>query len=61
MQAEIQQYPTDPGLTRYHVRADGIVMASVLAESKSPRLLAAVLERAVEGIVREGRPWMVGS
>lgn len=60
MQVEIQRIPgTSPGFTCYHVRADGITMARVGAETKSPELLAQVLEAAVEGIMREGRPWML--
>jgi hypothetical protein len=60
MQVEIERMPpATTGFTRYHVRADGVVMASVEAETKSPDLLAEILERAVEGIIREGRPWMI--
>jgi hypothetical protein len=60
MQVEIERMPpATPGFTCYHVRADGITMARVGAETKSPGLLAQVLEAAVEGIMREGRPWMI--
>jgi hypothetical protein len=51
--------PVSPGFDRYHVRADGIAPIRVEHDGESPELLAQILEAAVEGIMREGRPWML--
>jgi hypothetical protein len=60
MQVEIQRMPSvSPDFDRYHVRAGGVVMTQVEHDGESPELLAQILEAAVEGIIREGRPWML--
>jgi hypothetical protein len=48
-----------PGFDRYQVRAGGIAPIQVEHDGESPELLAQILEAAVEGIMREGRPWML--
>lgn len=58
---EIQQHPTEPGWLEYRVRAGGKFMGAAHVAEHDTALLGAILERAVEGIFREGRPWMIRS